>query len=299
MAVDNISNQMVAIKISLPVNGTMKCVMEAAHTHMCQGNGIIKLQDVFASPTIIILVLEYMRETLFRFMLRQHQTNFTLPWDRDGKSASLQLWTGLKRIHDVGLAHLDIHSNNILVEPGCDLVSGDSLTLKICDFGMSEQVIPGEPSAVSLNLFDMRNKPPELALQPTVRWLDCGPVYTDCPKLMTNAQALDTWAAASVNVDFLTRKWPTTTDVETVVIFVLEHLATGNEVIHLPAPGTLRDIMYPSALAVPPGIEVKVGSKTDAFNELLAPYKFLRSALAFCPTQRHSSNTVLSNLHNM
>jgi len=42
-----------------------------------------------------------------------------------------------------------------------------------------------------------------------------------------------------------------------------------------PEDVTLGDVTSPSAVAVPPGIEVKDGSKTDVFNELLAPYMFL------------------------
>jgi serine/threonine protein kinase len=95
-------------------------------------NSIVKIFEVLESQKYILIVLEYVcGGDLLSFVRKRTKLNETT-----AKFIFRQIMEALQYIHSQGVIHRDIKLDNILI----DLNN----TIKICDFGVSRSVVPGD-----------------------------------------------------------------------------------------------------------------------------------------------------------
>lgn len=95
-------------------------------------NSIVKIFEVLESQKYILIILEYVcGGDLLSFVRKRTKLNETT-----AKFIFRQIMEALQYIHSQGVIHRDIKLDNILI----DLNN----TIKICDFGVSRSVVPGD-----------------------------------------------------------------------------------------------------------------------------------------------------------
>ena len=129
-AMDEKSNVHCAIKL---MNGdsesglAMTIVREAAILRGLQPHEhIVKLQDVIFAGKAVGFVLELCTMDLWMYMHRKKKLDIS-----EQRSFTRQILEGVAYMHARRVAHRDLKPSNILL-----MVSGESVTLKIADFGL-------------------------------------------------------------------------------------------------------------------------------------------------------------------
>ncbi|CAL4059351.1 unnamed protein product, partial [Meganyctiphanes norvegica] len=94
----------------------------------------VQLVDVFSTDNSLVLVMEYAAGGDLQTLLDED----LVPYERDVISFTRQLLEGLVGIHDLGIVHLDIKPQNLVLMgefPAC--------AVKLCDFEISRMLTPG------------------------------------------------------------------------------------------------------------------------------------------------------------
>ena len=158
--------------------------------------------------------MEYVPVTLHLYLSRQH--DYCEAWRRQGASLSVQLWAGMKHIHENEVAHLDIHTNNILIvgQPP------DKMALKFSDFGLAQRLPLDQMTQINPEKYDPRARPPELWFADGIQWVFDKP---NIRRVMVQPHSCDVWATAVVNLRLLTNKWVHDADSNAVRRHILQH----------------------------------------------------------------------------
>jgi serine/threonine protein kinase len=93
---------------------------------------IIKLYEIIHAPENIYLVMELGYADLFQY-LQNHATNITLESIRQ---VSIGVMKGVAQLHSLGVAHMDIKTENILISEDIDISRLDHSHVKLCDLGL-------------------------------------------------------------------------------------------------------------------------------------------------------------------
>ena len=97
---------------------------------------IIKLYDVFENEKMIYIIMEYCEGgDLFSYI---EQRNFNIKEERTAHIIQ-QLSTAVYYLHEYGVVHRDLKPENILLRS-----KGEDSKIKLCDFGISKILGPGE-----------------------------------------------------------------------------------------------------------------------------------------------------------
>lgn len=95
------------------------------------GKHVVERYDSFVDGNgRVTIVLEYFPSDLRRVMARREACCFS------AKRMIFEILRGIEYIHSRGVAHNDLKPENVLV-------SGDYLSVKICDFGMATGISSG------------------------------------------------------------------------------------------------------------------------------------------------------------
>ncbi|CAB5345877.1 unnamed protein product [Rhizophagus irregularis] len=122
---------------------------------------IISYEENQVDNSKYLLVIEYADSGTLRSYLKQHFENLT--WT-DKFELALQLSSAVLCLHDQGIAHRDLHSNNVLIHQS---------VIKLTDFGLSKRI--EESSNIQPKLHE---KVTEAPISDTPE--DYIKLYTDC-----------------------------------------------------------------------------------------------------------------------
>ncbi|KAJ3557678.1 hypothetical protein NM688_g1342 [Phlebia brevispora] len=126
VAMKFISKQVIAAtKTKTRVQREVEYMRALRHPH------IIKLYEVIATPTDIIIVLEYAGGELFNYIV----ANGRMP-EPQARRFFQQLISGIEYSHRLKIVHRDLKPENVLLD--------DDLNVKIADFGLSNEIKDGD-----------------------------------------------------------------------------------------------------------------------------------------------------------
>ena len=89
---------------------------------------VVKILEVFDSEKNVLIVLEYAGIDMLNFVKSKGKLN-----EQEAKNIFVQITKGAIDIHRAGVLHRDFKLENILIDPS-------SLSVKICDFGVSREI---------------------------------------------------------------------------------------------------------------------------------------------------------------
>lgn len=110
-------------------------IHEIAVLMQCSNTGrVIRLHEVYESPTEMVLVLELAAGGELQHILDGGQCLGEV----EARKAMKQILDGIAYLHARNIAHLDLKPQNLLlsIEDCCD-------DIKLCDFGISKVLEPG------------------------------------------------------------------------------------------------------------------------------------------------------------
>lgn len=143
---------------------------------------IVKLKHAFyskgdkADREYLNVVMEFVPDTIYRILKQYAKAKQQLPLLLS-KAYTYQTLRALAYLHDLGICHRDIKPHNLLVDQRTHVV-------KLCDFGSSKRLVPGEPNVSYI--CSRYYRAPELIFGATE--------YT---------QAIDVWSAGCVAAEML------------------------------------------------------------------------------------------------
>ncbi|KAF8518606.1 kinase-like domain-containing protein [Gautieria morchelliformis] len=136
MAKHVLTGQKVAMKYlskdAINTSGTKTRVLrEVQYMRILQHAHIVKLYEVISTPTHIIIVLEYVGDELFNYIVKYGKMA-----EPQARRFFQQLMSGIDYSHRLKIVHRDLKPENVLLD--------DQLNVKIADFGLSNVVTDGE-----------------------------------------------------------------------------------------------------------------------------------------------------------
>eukprot|EP01135_Chromosphaera_perkinsii_P009375 Nk52_evm51s1737 gene=Nk52_evmTU51s1737 len=110
---------------------------EIAILRLCNHPNIVKLQDIFDTPTTLYVVMELCEGDMLQILMKGRI--------EEKKCAEYikQLLDGLTYLHSLGIIHRDLKASNVLFGNGEEVENGQKV-VKIVDFGYSKFVRPNE-----------------------------------------------------------------------------------------------------------------------------------------------------------
>ncbi len=103
---------------------------------LAQHPNLLSLKDFYEDQKYFYLIFELCSNDLLGYL---NTIKFRLT-EAEAKDYTLQMFEGLKALHSVGIVHLDIKLDNIMVLEG----PNGKLILKLADFGLSKIIMPGQ-----------------------------------------------------------------------------------------------------------------------------------------------------------
>ena len=103
---------------------------------LCHHPNIVRLIDHLENNEYIFIVMEYIEGGTLRQYFKKRKFNFS---ERQASNIMLQIASGIKYLHQYGIAHRDLKPDNIMITQ-----QNDFGIVKIMDFGLSKIVSPKE-----------------------------------------------------------------------------------------------------------------------------------------------------------
>ena len=205
-------SEMGCVAVKVQFSSRIHCPVdpcELAFSTMLAGSShVVRVQDFFYSPWLLVIVMELLDGDLF------HLTRAT-PNKSVGLAASKKIMhfvaLGVQFMHNVGIIHRDLHAANVLLrgsfQAGRDINEEDIQFAKICDFGAAADVrVAKEAEKFTALRGALACRPPEIVFRRGLSWglLDLKP--TNTVQKAVYGKPVDAWALGSLYAGLLERR---------------------------------------------------------------------------------------------